>query len=417
MNYINQFRGLPRQVYYVCLSRMIIGIGSMIFMFFSLLLTRVLGFSEVQTGMAFFLMSICTVAGAIIGGKLADHYGRKKVYMTCISITSLLYVMTSFVAGTRSMIPLLFLASFIGSASYPILSAMVADSAPENQRTECFSLLYLAQNLGFAFGPSIGGLLFYHHMNLLFLLQAGLFMLGGIFLCATTTDVYSLRNAESLGIQEQTADVIKQEKVPASNTFHILFSNKPLFAFIVSLVFLTMCYQMIGFMLPLQLSEIFGLEAGSRYSGLIWTVNALSVVVGTPIIIGYTKRHHQLRSTAIATILYCVGFGVYSFVNSLPFYYLAVLIWTTGEIMISTGAGVFIVENSPPTHLARFQSLYDMARSLGRGFGPPVFGLLLLNISYRQAWIVDSVACLLIGTCLYAVYRFEKHKTDKECGN
>ena len=85
--------------------------------------------------------------------------------------------------------------------------------------------------------------------------------------------------------------------------------------------------------------------------------------------------------------------------------------------MISTGAGVFIVENSPPTHLARFQSLYDMARSLGRGFGPPVFGLLLLNISYRQAWIVDSVACLIIGTCLYAVYRFEKHKTDKECGN
>ena len=131
----------------------------MIFMFFSLLLTRVLGFSEFQTGMAFFLMSLCTVAGAIIGGKLADHYGRKKVYMTCISITSLLYVMTSFVAGTRSMIPLLFLASFIGSASYPILSAMVADSAPEKQRTECFSLLYLAQNLGFAFGPSIGGLL------------------------------------------------------------------------------------------------------------------------------------------------------------------------------------------------------------------------------------------------------------------
>jgi len=407
LNYINQFRGLPRQVYCICLARMIIGIGSMIFMFFSLLMTRILGFTEFQAGLAFLLMALSSVAGAIAGGKLADHYGRKRVYMICTILTSTLYALTSTVAGTREMLPFIFLSSIIGSASYPILSAMVADSAPESQRTECFSLLYLAQNLGFAFGPSIGGLLFYDHLSLLFLIQASIFMAGGLFLQFTTTDIYSLGVAKEFGIAPQIADVTRPGRTPRENTFRMLFDRKPLFAFIFSLIFLTMCYQMIGFMLPLQMSDTFGMEAGSRYSGFIWTTNALCVVVGTPLIIGYTKKHHQLRTTALATILYCVGFGLYAFIDTLPLFYMAVVIWTAGEIMISTGAGVFIAAHSPSTHRARFQSLYDMARSLGRGFGPPLFGLMLYSLSYQQAWLVDSLVCLIIGVCLYGVYRWD----------
>ncbi len=407
MNYINQFRGLPRQVYCICLARMIIGIGSMIFMFFSLLMTRILGFTEFQAGLAFLFMALSNVAGAIAGGKLADHFGRKRIYMICITITSALYALTATVAGTRGMLPYIFLTSIIGSAAYPILSAMVADSAPESQRTECFSLLYLAQNLGFAFGPSIGGLLFYDHMSMLFLIQAGIFMAGGLFLQFTTTDVYSLGVGKEFGIAPQTVDVTLPGKTPRENTFRMLFERKPLFAFIFSLIFLTMCYQMIGFMLPLQMSDIFGMQAGSRYSGFIWTTNALCVVAGTPLLISYTKRHHQLRTTALATVLYCVGFGLYAFVNALPLYYMAVAIWTAGEIMISTGAGVFIAANAPATHRARFQSLYDMARSLGRGFGPPLFGLMLYRLNYRQAWLVDGLVCLVVGACLYGVYRWD----------
>ncbi|MDD2301735.1 MAG: MFS transporter [Eubacteriales bacterium] len=407
MNYINQFRGLPRQVYCICLARMIIGIGSMIFMFFSLLMTRILGFTEFQAGLGFLLMAVSSVGGAIVGGKLADHFGRKRIYMICIVLTSVLYALTSTVAGTRSMIPFIYLSSIIGSASYPILSAMVADSAPAEQRTECFSLLYLAQNLGFAFGPSIGGLLFYHHMDLLFLLQAAIFLAGGLFLQFTTTDVYALGVGKEFGIAPQTVDVTRPGRTLRENTFRMLFDRKPLFAFIFSLIFLTMCYQMIGFMLPLQMSDAFGMQDGSRYAGLIWTTNALCVVVGTPVIIGYTKKRHQLRTTALATVLYCVGFGFYAFVNTLPLFYVAVVIWTVGEIMISTGAGVFIAANAPATHRARFQSLYDMARSLGRGFGPPIFGLMLYKLSYQQAWLVDSLVCLIIGACLYAVYRWD----------
>lgn len=410
MSYINQFRGLPRQVYCICIVRVIIGTGSMIFMFFSLLMTRMFGFSEFQAGVAFFVMAVSNVAGAIIGGKLADHYGRKRVYMICNTLAASIYALTSFVAGTRAMIPYLYISSIIGSAAFPILSAMVADSAPEEQRTECFSLLYLANNLGFAVGPAIGGLLFHKHMDILFLVQAAIYMAGGLFLQFTTSDTYVLGVGKEFGVATEAADMTLGSNGNRGNTFRLLYERKPLFAFIVALVLLTMCYQMTGFMLPLQLADVFGMYEASRYSGLIWTTNALCVVFGTPFVIGYAKKRHQLRTTAIATILYCAGFVMYAFIRAVPLFYVAVVIWTTGEIMISTGAGVFIAANAPPTHRARFQSLYDMARSLGRGLGPPIFGLMLYRLSYQQAWVIDGLACLIIGACLYAVYRWDAKK-------
>lgn len=397
-------------MYYICISRMLLGLGMMILMFFSLLLTRILGFSEFQAGLAYLFISLCTVAGAVMGGKLADRYGRKRIFLASIVLYSLICLITVFFVGNRIMIFFIFAGAFIGSASYPILSAMVADNAPENKRTECFSLLYLSHNVGFAVGPSIGGLLFFSHMSLLFVLQAFFLMSSGLFLYFMTTDIYELGIPKEFGMTEQTADVTKISKTKDENTFLLLFSKKSLFAFIVSLVFLTMCYQMIGFMLPFQLSESFGIDAGSRYAGFIWTANALTVVLGTPMIISYTKKHNHLRTTALATVLYCIGFGLYAFVDALPLYYVAVVIWSIGEIMISTGAGVFIAEHSPITHRARFQSLYDTSRSLGRGFGPPLFGAMLMHITYRQAWIVDGLACLMIGGIIYLVYRFEKAK-------
>lgn len=413
MTVINQFRGLPRQVYCICIVRIIIGTGSMIFTFFSLLMTRMFGFSEFQAGLAFFVMAVSNVFAAIIGGKLADHYGRKRIYMVFNMLTAAIYALTSTVAGTKGMIPYLYLGSITGSAAFPILSAMVADSAPEDQRTECFSLLYLANNIGFAIGPAIGGLLFHSHMNILFVVQATTYALGGLFLHFTTTDVYALGAGKEFGVAAQEIDITSGRDDSRGNTFRLLYERKPLFAFITSLVLLTMCYQMTGFMLPLQMSDMFGMMDASRYSGLVWTTNALCVVVGTPFIIGYTKKRHQLRTTAFATILYCLGFGMYAFIHAVPLFFVAVVIWTTGEIMISTGAGVFIAENAPPTHRARFQSLYDMARSLGRGLGPPLFGLLLYRIDYRQAWVVDATACLVIGACLYLVYRWDRRTQQR----
>ncbi len=43
---------------------------------------------------------------------------------------------------------------------------------------------------------------------------------------------------------------------------------------------------------------------------------------------------------------------------------------------------------------ARFQSLYEVARGVGRRIGPNLFGCYLLSHSYRQTWPAISLVCI-----------------------
>lgn len=418
MSYFSQFRGLPRQVYILCLVRWITGMGSLVFTFSSLILTGMVGLTTGQAGIVAMLYSVSNVIGAIVGGKMADFYGRKRVYLWFTIITCAFYWIASYCCTTIWVVPLSIVSFFFGAGCYPIVSAMVADSAKGPKSPECFSLLYLCHNLGFAVGPALGGALLANHLPWVYRIQAGMFLLGAIILFRCTEEVYKVptkeeRKAAKIRKNAEHYSMDEPESELHVGTLQMLLRTKILLIFIVTLAILTTVYAAIAFILPLQFKDSFGLAAGGTYSGRIWTVNALMVVFGTPIIMKYTKTHHQFNCMALGALLYCIGFGAYGYIKALPLYFVAVVIWSIGEILISTGAGVFIAEHSPASHVARFQSQYDMARSVGRGVGPLLFGQLLMALNYRQTWALDAIACILLAAVCWVVYKKEMAKKAK----
>ena len=86
------------------------------------------------------------------------------------------------------------------------------------------------------------------------------------------------------------------------------------------------------------------------------------------------------------------------------------VIWSLGEIMISTGVGAFIASNSPPSHLARCQSLYEASRYVGRAVGPTLFGFLLGYISYSAAWVINAAICLTMAFFMLYMYKVYSEK-------
>ena len=396
MGYFLQFKGLPRQVYILSAVRFLINVGSCVSAFGALLFSDVLGFSSMTTANLLFIIAFANALGTAVGGRLADQMGRKKTFILSCGLIFVIYLLADRPMVVLPVIAGLFANGFI----FPALAALVADVCDESNKYESYSLLFMAQNLGYAIGPAIGGLLFYAHLPWLFWFQAIVFALSALVLGLLVGEDYRPGEAPASATPEA---------LPASGTktgtWSLLLGVPPVFIFIAGMVLLTMCYQMVSYLLPLQLSGDFGTQAASEYTGLLWTVNAATVVLATPLILRYAKRNNQLRSTALAAVLYALGFGAYAFVRSVPLYFLAVVVWTVGEILITTGAGAFISGYWPPSHRARFQGLYEISRSGGKALGPPVFGLLLYGLDYRQAWLVTAATCLFLGSVFYWTYR------------
>ena len=394
-----QFIGLPRQVYLLAVVRCVMAMGTFVFAFISLLASTRLGMDEFQIGHVMFFVALANVGGSLAGGKLADLAGRRPVFLAADGLAVAFIWAAGALCDTPWVLVFVILSYAFSSMSLPVIAAMITDTSGLENRTECFSVLYLSQNLGYAIGPSIGGLLFNNYMQWAFYGQGILYALSGLCMIFLVKDRYV---PAPRAPREPRAEP-RQEGLLAA-----LVHRPVVLAFVFCLILLTICYQEISFILPLQFTDMFGVADGSRYAGFMWTVNAVVCLLFTPALINLFKRRNQLLNIAFAALLYAVGFALNGLVDQIWMFYAAVAVWTSGEILVSTGAGVFIANRAPETHRARFQSLYEMARGFGRGIGPNIFGYYLLTHTYRQTWLGISAICIAAILFLAALYRAEK---------
>lgn len=411
MQYLNQFRGLPRQVYLICICRIIMGIGSMSYAFASIHLRSIIGLNEVQVAWVMLVIAVTNICCGLLGGKLADVYGRKKVAVTAYMVQVIVHAASIFLCRTYAMIPLMIISNGLGFIGYPVFSAMISDVTDPRRQRECFSLMYLCNNIGVAIGPAIGGMLFYSHLEWTFVIQAALVAAGISFFALTARDNYSRADAllaaaaEGHTMEIRTGAGDGMENGKEKTLLQIIFEHKMLLTFILSFATVSMCYQMTNYMLSMHTTDLFGLEISSRFTGFVWTTNGVVIVLTTPFLLVATKNNHHFVNMAIGVCLYALGYDSYSFMRTPYMVIGGAVLWTLGEILISTGSGAFIADNSPASHVARCQSLYETARSAGKAVGPVIFGYLLNYMNYNTAWRLNSCLCLLVAVWVYLAWQ------------
>ncbi len=396
MHYLDNFAGLGRQVYILCAVRILSAISFMASFLTPLLFRETLGMSELESGFWISVSYAACIIGTIIGGRAADRMSRRKVAAAILLIVGVTQLWAAFVCRSRQVIIPTTLGFGAGYGLFPVISAMVADVCKPEKSTESFSLMYLVQNVGFAVGPAVGGMLFYKHLAGMFLLDAAICLLAIGVLLLFVEDHYD---------PAQRALAARESGETRESTLKLLYERKALFIFVCAMLVISMCYQMLNFNLSLQLSDLFGLADGSRYSGLIWTVNGIVVIVLTPLIVSYTKRQYQYLNMRIAVLFYAAGFAIYAFAKEVWLFYAAAAIWTVGEIMINTGSAAFIAAHSPATHVARFQSALETCIAGGKTVSPTLYGALLAAAGFRASWLLNACVCALISVFLTFAYR------------
>lgn len=396
---IDQYRGLPRQVYILMTARLIIAMGTFVFPFLTMFLSSRMDMTDQEASRYLLLVALVQIPANLLGGKLADRFNRKRVYGTALLLSAGFFTCSGFFCDQAFVVYLILVGYFFSNIGQPILSAMMMDVTNEKNRQESFSLIYLGFNIGYAVGPLVAGLLFENHTPWIFWGQA--------LLTATAVALIWTLSAKAQPQKDQLPTGASQSPAAKVSLWSLLRRDPVMLCFALFLTCYSLAYSQISYLMPLDLEQVQGISAAAKSVSLIWSFNGAVVFLGSPIVVLLTKKYPAVVNTAVGGVIYMLAFGSVAFTGGrmtliLPL----VLVWTVAEILCNTNSGVFIANHAPATHRARYQSVYDLTHNLGKALGPLVMGFYLgIGHTYHQGWLFVAIICGLAAFGLALLQR------------
>lgn len=391
-----EYRGLPREIYVLFIAHIITNIGSFVQPLLALILTQKIGLGSSSAGYYVTMLSVLYAPGMIIGGRLVDSIGRRKVLLVSQVAGALAVLACGFVQPSMRMVSMLMLSSVLYSAGQPAFDALIADITVPANRKASYSLTYMGWNLGFAIGPIIGGFFFKYDLPLVFIGDA------------LTTLVSALLIFLFVGESKGRADALKQsddrplEQHVSGSVFSLLLKRRILLYFALVLFCYQFVYSQWDFTLPLQMNQLFQ-SNGALFYGLLASANGLVVIVLTPLLVRLTRRRQALTIMAVGGFCYALSFGLFGFVRALPLFYLGVIVMTIGEILISVNSSAFIADYTPASHRGRVSSILPMITGAGYTLGPILIGHVIAAVSIRVTWLFIALIALCAASGMTAL--------------
>ena len=148
-NLLKTYKGLSKEVYVLFIGRIVNSLGAFVHPLMALILTQKIGLSVSEAGIFITTLSACQAPAMILGGKLADTIGRRKVIIICQFLGALILIACGFMKPTTTMAKVMIISSCLYSISSPAFEALNADITTSKNRKVSYSLLYMGSSIGF----------------------------------------------------------------------------------------------------------------------------------------------------------------------------------------------------------------------------------------------------------------------------
>lgn len=384
---------LSKSIWALAAIDFINGIGSFVFPFLALFLTVKLGYSATKAGL-FTLIALSMYApGSLFSSHIADKISRKTVMIISQLLCGLSMIACGLVMSHTELVPYFILLLFLfDGATDPARQAIYADHTTFNNRKEAYSLFYLAHNIGFAVGPMVAGLLFNKYPQWLFLGNGIVTIIATLFVTLFIKDKKPTETEIETSLKGDNSD-----KAVEGSVFKVLI-EKPL---LTMYIFIFSCFglavSMYFFTMPLYLTSIFN-DIGPKYFGTVMSLNALTVIISTPIIVKFSSSKHPLRLISVSMILYAISYAFMGLTNILYFILILTVVFSVGEVFNATNHSYFVTNHTPLGHRARFSAIQSILEGIGFALGPVISGVIIDKLGYTAIFLISSgliIICLL----------------------
>lgn len=155
---VRAYLQLPRAVHILCLGTLINRAGTLLMPFLTLYLTTERGLGVTFATFAMGAHGAGAMLGALTGGHLADLIGRRTVMLTSLLGGAAILRLFGALTAPWAIIAAVVVFSILADMYRPAASAMIADLVDPEHRPHAYALMYVAVNLGFSVGATLGGI-------------------------------------------------------------------------------------------------------------------------------------------------------------------------------------------------------------------------------------------------------------------
>ncbi|WBB66233.1 MFS transporter [Micromonospora sp. WMMD812] len=375
--------GLPATFWYLWAGILINRAGAFAMLFLSLYLTEARGASEALAGTVVGAYGAGGAVGVLLGGVLADRWGRRATLLAAHLATAGLMVA---LALSRHLAVIAVLSALVGvvhSMPSPAFVAAIVDMVPEQRRSRAFNLQFWAFNLGMAVASLLAGVLAEASFLALFLVDAGATL--------ATAAVIAWKVPETLcrGVDPPvTASGAGGRRRPGLRT---ALTDRIFLTFVALTFVLAVLTMQTSTIMPLAMRAD-GLGPSSY--GLVVALGGALIVLGQLFVPRLIDRHRKDIVLAASTALMALGFGVLTVADGLAVYLAAAVVWTVGSMLAAPPNAQINADLAPPELRGRYQSVFYLTFPAASFVAPTLGGVSLQYLGGGHWLIVAGLGLL-----------------------
>jgi predicted MFS family arabinose efflux permease len=377
MNPWRGLRGLPREVWLLCVSTLINRLGTMALPFLVLYLTEGRRWTPQEAGIGMMVYGAGALTAGPFSGRLADRLGHVHVLKASLWSSGALLLILPFASTKPLLFTLIFLWAGLTQAFWPSAMALLTGLAAPEQRKAVYALHRLAVNLGMAVGPAMGGFIAHHSYRWVFWTD-GLSTLAGAGLLTLL-----------LKVPPQPA--LPQDHAPGKSPWR----NRTLMLLLLPFIPMLMVFFQIEGTLPLWVVRDLGL--GSPFFGLLFTVNTLLIVaLEVPLNLAMAHWPHR-RLFLLGGACMAIGFGATAWATSHTTLILTTVAWTFGEMILFPAMSDAVATLAPPDRRGEYMGLMSLCFAAAVALGPWLGVWAYARTGPRSVWFASFVIALGAG--------------------
>ena len=380
--YKNAYTGLNRRMWLLGTVMLINRSGTMVLPFMTLYCKHI-GYTTQQGGWVVGIYGTGSLVGAFLGGKISDRFGFYYTQFSSLFFGGILFITLGQMSSYMSICICTFFLSMVNESFRPANATAIAHYSTAENRTQAFSVVRLAINMGWAVGSALGGFLASINYHLLFWVDGITNITAAILLLWLLPKVTWKQQQHK---PKENSPTIKATSAYRDKIFLYFIGLQLLFA---------ICFFQLFTTIPLFFKE--GLKLNEFWIGIVMAMNGILIALFEMVIVFKLEgKRPYLRLMAYGSVMMAISYFVLNipFVNGLLIAATATILVTFAEMIAMPFMNSYYISRSSSGNRGQYAALYTMAWSAAQVIGS-TSGTQLVHIAGFNIlwWIIGSI-CL-----------------------